>query len=72
MGSPLPHPLVAEIGSPYYHNQGQTLPHPSLYPNITSNPTIQNMRCALLVTKSRVISAGRHNKVSDAVISTTN
>jgi hypothetical protein len=72
MGSPLPHPPVAEMGGPYYHNQGQTLPHPSLYPDVTSDPTIQNMRCALPVTESRVMSAGRHDKVSDAVISTTN
>jgi hypothetical protein len=72
MGSPLPHPPVAEMGGPYYHNQGQTLTHPSQYPNITSDPTGQNIRCALPITDSRVMSAGRHDKVSDAVISTTN
>jgi hypothetical protein len=72
MGSPLPHPPVAETGGPYYHNQGQSLSYPSQYPDITSDPASQNMRCALPVTESRVMSAGRHDKVSDAVISTTN
>lgn len=62
MGSPLP-PPVAQMGGPYYHNQGQTLPHPSQYPNVTSDPTGQNMRYALPVTDSRVMSGGRHKKV---------
>lgn len=64
-GSPLP-PPVAQMGGPYYHNQGQTLPHPShqQYPNVTSDPTGQNMRYALPVTSdSRVMSGGRHKKV---------
>jgi hypothetical protein len=63
MGSNLP-PPVAQMGAPYYHNQGQTLPHPShQYPNVTSDPT-GNMRYALPVTDSRVMSGGRHKKVS--------
>lgn len=61
MGSNLP-PPVAQMGGPYYHNQGQTLPHPS-YPNVTSDPT-GNMRYAIPVTDSRVMSGGRHKKVS--------
>jgi hypothetical protein len=64
MGSPLP-PPVAQM-APYYHNQGQTLPHPShQYPNVTSDPTGQNMRYALPVTDTRVMSGGRHKKVGD-------
>jgi white-opaque regulator 2 len=65
MGSNLP-PPVAQMGAPYYHNQGQTLPHPShQYPNVTSDPTGGNMRYALPVTTdSRVMSGGRHKKVS--------
>ena len=66
-GSPLPHPPVAQMGGQYYHNQGQTLPHPS-YPNVTSDPTGANMRYALPVTDSRVMSGGRHKKVSNSVI----
>jgi len=63
MGSPLP-PPVAQMGGPYYHNQGQTLPHPNhQYPNVTSDPTGQNMRYALPVTDARVMSGGRHKKV---------
>ena len=58
MGSPLPQAVA-----PYYHNQGQTLPHPSQYPNVTSDPTGQNMRYALPHTDSRVMSGGRHKKV---------
>ncbi|KAE8452401.1 hypothetical protein EG329_001101 [Mollisiaceae sp. DMI_Dod_QoI] len=62
MGSNLP-PPVAQMGGPYYHNQGQTLPHPShQYPNVTSDPAGQNMRYALPVTDSRVMSGGRHKK----------
>jgi hypothetical protein len=65
MGSPLPHPPVAQMGTPYYHNQGQTLPHPS-YANVTSDPS--GMRYALPVTNdSRVMSGGRHKKVSAIV-----
>lgn len=64
MGS---HPPVAQMGAGYYHNQGQTLPHPS-YPNVTSDPSGANMRYALPVTDSRVMSGGRHKKVSDSVI----
>jgi hypothetical protein len=67
MGSPLPHPPVAQMGGAYYHNQGQTLPHPS-YPNVTSDPTGANMRYALPVTDSRVMSGGRHKKVREIVI----
>lgn len=71
MGSNLP-PPVAQMGGPYYHNQGQTLPHPShQYPNVTSDPTGGNMRYALPVTDSRVMSGGRHKKVSVDVISTS-
>jgi hypothetical protein len=65
MGSPLP-PPVAQMGGggPYYHNQGQTLPHPShQYPNVTSDPTGQNMRYALPNNNDRVMSGGRHKKV---------
>lgn len=62
MGSPLP-PPVAQMGAPYYHNQGQTLPHPGhVYPNVTSDPNGQNMRFALPVNDSRVMSGGRHKK----------
>jgi hypothetical protein len=43
MSSPLPHFPVAETGNPYYHSQGQSLPYPSQYPNVTSNPTGQNI-----------------------------
>lgn len=64
MGSPLPHLPLAEIGGPYNHNQGQSLPYPSQYPDITSHPTGQNIR-SLPVTDSRVMSARRHDKVSD-------
>jgi hypothetical protein len=67
MGSPLP-PPVAQMGGPYYHNQGQTLPHPSQYPNVTSDPTGQNMRYALPVTDARGMTGGRHKKVSMVVI----
>merc|ERR1712000_319796 len=49
MGSGLP-PPVAHMGGPYYHNQGQTLPHPShQYANVTSDPSGQ-MRYALPVS----------------------
>ena len=68
MGSPLPHPPVAQMGGNYYHNQGQTLPHPS-YPNVTSDPNGANMRYALPVSDPRVMSGGRHKKVSEIVIS---
>ncbi|KAH6663867.1 hypothetical protein B0J14DRAFT_494267 [Halenospora varia] len=52
-------PPVAPMGGPYY----QTLPHPSQqYPNVTSDPTGQNMRYALPVGDSRVMSGGRHKK----------
>ncbi|KAG4443579.1 hypothetical protein IFR05_000956 [Cadophora sp. M221] len=62
MGSGLP-PPVAQMGGPYYHNQGQTLPHPShQYANVTSDPSGQ-MRYALPVSAdSRVMSGGRHKK----------
>ncbi|KAG4417343.1 hypothetical protein IFR04_009484 [Cadophora malorum] len=62
MGSGLP-PPVAHMGGPYYHNQGQTLPHPShQYANVTSDPSGQ-MRYALPVSAdSRVMSGGRHKK----------
>jgi white-opaque regulator 2 len=63
MGSNLP-PPVAQMGGPYYHNPGQSLPHPAhQYPNVTSDPT-GNIRYALPVTDSRVMSGGRHKKVS--------
>ncbi|KUJ07952.1 uncharacterized protein LY89DRAFT_691268 [Mollisia scopiformis] len=63
MSSNLPPPVAQMGGGPYYHNQGQTLPHPShQYPNVTSDPTGQNMRYALPVTDSRVMSGGRHKK----------
>jgi len=66
MGSPLP-PPVAQM-APYYHNQGQTLPHPShQYPNVTSDPTGQNMRYALPAPDNRVMSGGRHKKVRVAI-----
>ena len=63
MGSPLPHPPVAETGGLYYHNQGQSLLYASQYPGVTSDPTSQNIRYALPITESRVMSAGRHDKV---------
>jgi len=68
MGSGLP-PPVAHMGGPYYHNQGQTLPHPShQYANVTSDPSGQ-MRYALPVSAdSRVMSGGRHKKVSIPLI----
>lgn len=56
MNSGLPPP-----GGPYYHNTGTTLPHP--YGSVTSDPNGQNMRYALPVTDSRVMSGGRHKKV---------
>ncbi|RDL42292.1 uncharacterized protein BP5553_02271 [Venustampulla echinocandica] len=62
LASGLP-PVAPMAGGPYYHNQGQTLPHPQhQYPNVTSDPTGQNMRYALPVTDSRVMSGGRHKK----------
>lgn len=63
MGTGLP-PPVAQMGGPYYHNQGQTLPHPShQYANVTSDPSGQ-MRYALPVSADpRVMSGGRHKKV---------
>lgn len=65
MGSPLPPPVAQMAGGPYYHNQGQTLPHPShQYPNVTSDPT-GNMRYALpqgTPGSDRVMSGGRHKK----------
>ncbi|KAG0649919.1 putative transcriptional regulatory [Hyphodiscus hymeniophilus] len=61
MGSPLPHPPVAQMGGNYYHSQSQTLPHP--YPNVTSDPNGGgNMRYALPVSDPRVMSGGRHKK----------
>lgn len=61
MGSSLP-PPVAHMGGPYY--QGQSLPPPGhQYPNVTSDPTGQNLRYALPVTDQRVMSGGRHKKV---------
>jgi len=66
MGSPLPPPVAQMAGGPYYHNQGQTLPHPShQYPSVTSDPT-GNMRYALpqgTPGSDRVMSGGRHKKV---------
>lgn len=64
MGSPLPPPVaqMGGAGGPYYHSS-QTLPHPSSYPNVTSDPTGSNMRYALPVTDARVMSGGRHKKV---------
>ena len=66
MGSPLPPPVAQMAGGPYYHNQGQTLPHPShQYPNVTSDPN-GNMRYALpqgTPGSDRVMSGGRHKKV---------
>jgi len=50
-------------GSPYYHNQVQSLPHPG-YPNVTSDPQGQNMRYALPAGDQRIMSGGRHKKVS--------
>lgn len=61
-GSPLP-PPGPQMGAPYYHSN-QTLPHPShQYPNVTSDPSGQNMRYALPQTDNRVMSGGRHKKV---------
>ncbi|CAG8957545.1 hypothetical protein HYFRA_00010411 [Hymenoscyphus fraxineus] len=45
---------------PYYHNTGATLPHP--YGGVTSDPNGPNMRYALPVGDSRVMSGGRHKK----------
>jgi hypothetical protein len=62
MASNLP-PVAQMQGGPYYHNPGQSLPHPN-YPNVTSDPTGQNMRYALPHTDNgRVMSGGRHKKV---------
>lgn len=61
LGSQLP-PPVAQMGGSYYHNQAQNLPPPSQYPNVTSDPIGPNMRYALPVTDSRVMSGGRHKK----------
>ncbi len=61
MGAALP-PPVAQM-APYYHN-AQTLPHPQhQYPNVTSDPSGQNMRYALPAPDNRVMSGGRHKKV---------
>ena len=61
MGGALP-PPVAQM-APYYHG-GQTLPHPQhQYPNVTSDPSGQNMRYALPAPDNRVMSGGRHKKV---------
>jgi hypothetical protein len=70
MGSSLP-PPVAQMGAgQYYHNQGQTLPHPQYqHANVTSDPTGQNMRYPLPATDPRVMSGGRHKKVRKMVIS---
>jgi hypothetical protein len=63
MGAALP-PPVAQM-APYYHN-AQTLPHPQhQYPNVTSDPSGQNMRYALPAPDNRVMSGGRHKKVVD-------
>lgn len=67
LGSQLP-PPVAQMGGSYYHNQAQNLPPPSQYPNVTSDPIGPNMRYALPVTDSRVMSGGRHKKVRWVVI----
>jgi len=61
MASPLP-PPVGQM-APYYHGS-QPLPHPQhQYPNVTSDPTGQNMRYALPAPDNRVMSGGRHKKV---------
>jgi len=70
MGSPIPHQPVAQMGGQYYHNQGQTLPHPS-YPNVTSDPNGANMRYALPVTDNRIMSGGRHKKVRVVIYSSS-
>lgn len=57
MGSPLP-PPVAQMG--YYHNQGQTLPHPSHQYSITSDPNLQGNNRYPLPQDNRVMSGGRH------------
>lgn len=63
MGSNLP-PPVAQMGGSYYHNQGQTLPHPShQYPNVTSDPSGQ-VRYSMPLPDNRIMSGGRHKKVS--------
>jgi hypothetical protein len=69
MGSPLPPPvaqMAAQMAAPYYHSN-QTLPHPQhQYPNVTSDPSGQNMRYALPAPDNRVMSGGRHKKVLTA------
>jgi hypothetical protein len=67
MGSSLP-PPVAQMGSPFYHGQGQNLPPPSQYPNVTSDPIGANMRYALPLTDSRPMSGNRHKKVSSGPV----
>jgi hypothetical protein len=64
MGLPLPYLPLTEIGGSYNYNQGQSLPYPSQYSDITLDPTGQNIQ-SLPVTDSRVINACRYNKVSD-------
>jgi hypothetical protein len=62
MGSPLP-PPVAQMGAPYYHSN-QSMPHPSQYPNVTSDPLgAQNMRYPIAAPDNRIMSGGRHKKV---------
>lgn len=66
MNNPSNLPPVSQM-QPYYHNQGQQLPHPShQYANVTSDPS--GMRFALPATDSRNMSGGRHKKVSVGVI----
>lgn len=63
MGSNLPPPVAQMGGQPtYYHDRNQTLPHPSQYPSVTSDPT-GGMRYAIPATDNRVMSGGRHKKV---------
>ncbi|KAL2067064.1 hypothetical protein VTL71DRAFT_1488 [Oculimacula yallundae] len=64
MGTQMGTQMGAQMGGgPYYHNQGQTLPHPQhQYANVTSDPSGQ-MRYALPVSAdSRIMSGGRHKK----------
>ncbi|KAI6709023.1 hypothetical protein JHW43_008442 [Diplocarpon mali] len=64
-----PHQQVAQMGGPYYHNQGASLPHPQHqhpqhpYASVTSDPSGQGMRYALPASAdSRIMSGGRHKK----------
>ncbi|EPQ67825.1 Bgt-5132 [Blumeria graminis f. sp. tritici] len=59
MTTNLPTPVAQMAGGPYYQPSPQGLPQ---YPNVTSDPTGQNVRFALPANESRQVSGGRHKK----------